>query len=67
MMASYWTNFAKGGDPNGEGLPRWPALADGKGPALSLAATPAAGDVADQERLKVFDEVYATLRTAPTH
>ncbi|HVU16907.1 MAG TPA: carboxylesterase family protein [Candidatus Didemnitutus sp.] len=24
MMASYWTNFAKNGDPNGAGLSTWP-------------------------------------------
>ena len=31
LMQGYWAQFIKTGDPNGPGLPRWPAAADTEG------------------------------------
>ena len=36
-MTAYWTNFAKTGDPNGEGLPEWPAYDLGDRAYLAFA------------------------------
>jgi para-nitrobenzyl esterase len=31
IISSYWTNFAKSGNPNGEGLPEWPGYSKSTG------------------------------------
>ena len=66
-MSSYWTNFVKAGDPNGEGLPVWPAFDEQSARVLYLGTPISVGGVANIEKLKVFDEIYASVRGAAAH
>jgi para-nitrobenzyl esterase len=63
-MAAYWTNFAKRGDPNGEGLPAWPAFRDGNPVVMYLGPTARTGPVPSADSLKVLDQYFAWRRTA---
>jgi len=36
LIQTYWTNFAKTGNPNAQGLPDWPAWSDGKKEFLEI-------------------------------
>lgn len=41
MMAAYWTNFAKTGNPNERGLPKWPSYSEESDrPVLIITETP---------------------------
>jgi len=58
LMSTYWTNFAKTGDPNGEGLPKWPAYgADSHFQVMHLNASPAPAPDAHRERYELLDSV----------
>ena len=62
-MAAYWTNFAKRGDPNGEGVPDWPAFSDRNPVVMHLGPTARTGPVPSADSLKVLDQYFAWRRT----
>jgi para-nitrobenzyl esterase len=65
IMAKYWTNFAKTGDPNGEGVPQWPVFKDGEATVMHLKGTPSLINVPNIENLKVMDEYFDWKRNSP--
>jgi len=62
-MATYWTNFAKHGNPDGAGLPAWPAFSDTNPVLMYFAGTPHTGPLPDAAALKVLDAYFAWRRT----
>jgi para-nitrobenzyl esterase len=62
-MATYWTNFAKRGNPSGEGVPVWPAFSDANPVVMYFSQTPHMGPVPSAESLKSLDAYFAWRRT----
>jgi para-nitrobenzyl esterase len=62
VISSYWVNFAKSGDPNGPGLPKWPAFAENNQQAMVCDATPSARPVPNLDKLKAFDAYISWRR-----
>jgi para-nitrobenzyl esterase len=64
-MSRYWTNFARSGDPNGSGLPSWPAFTAENSRVLYIGDPVTVGKVPNISSLTVLDAVYAGLRAGP--
>ena len=62
LVMSYWVNFARTGDPNGAGLPRWPNFTDANETMMRLDAHPAPVPTPNLEQLRVFDAIVAAQR-----
>jgi para-nitrobenzyl esterase len=57
LMSSYWTNFAKSGNPNGRGLPHWPAYRRGKYQVMHLSSSPHAAPDEHRARYEFLDSL----------
>jgi para-nitrobenzyl esterase len=62
-MATYWTNFAKYGNPNGEAVPEWPAFSQDNPVVMYLGPTPHTGPVPSEKSLEVLDTYFKWRRT----
>ncbi|MEP7314793.1 MAG: carboxylesterase family protein, partial [Pseudomonadota bacterium] len=63
-MATYWTNFAKTGNPDGAGLPHWPAFTSKDPQRMVFKGTPQAQRYDNLAQLEAMDAYFAWRRTA---
>jgi para-nitrobenzyl esterase len=63
LMSSYWVNFAKTGDPNGAGLPRWPAFTSSSQNLMFFDAKSSARPVPNMTQIKALDSYFVWRRS----
>lgn len=56
-MSSYWVNFARSGDPNGEGLPSWPVFQPGKPRVMHFGESINVIPLPDSAQIAFFDKL----------
>jgi para-nitrobenzyl esterase len=62
LMSSYFVNFAKTGDPNGPGLPPWPAFTEPSQTVMHFDAKPSARPAPNMTQIRAMDEYFAWRR-----
>ncbi len=63
IMVKYWTNFAKNGNPNGEGLPEWLTFDNEKTPTMYLkGSSPKMSAIPNEKQMKFAEKYFEYLR-----
>jgi para-nitrobenzyl esterase len=58
-MQQYFANFVKTGDPNGSGLPQWPAVSPQEVPVMHIDVTSATRPERHRERYLFLERTAA--------
>ncbi len=58
LLGSYWINFMKNGDPNGSGLPAWPAYTSKSAVTMEIGEKTGARPVADKARMEFWESYF---------
>ena len=62
LISSYWVNFAKTGDPNGPGVPPWPAFTESSQTVMHFDAKSSARPAPNMTQITALDEYFAWRR-----
>ncbi len=62
LMGKFWINFAKTGDPNGDGLPDWPAFDEKKNLVMYIDGDTGAKKHPDLDKIMAFDAYFEKFR-----
>jgi para-nitrobenzyl esterase len=62
LMTTYWINFAKNGDPNGENLTVWPEFKENNPSYMYLSYPPKQGPVPNLDKLELMEEYFKYRR-----
>ena len=62
MIQQYWINFAKTGNPNGKGLPYWPAFDESKPTTMQFSNGASLVDLPNADKIHFIDKVIKDVR-----
>jgi para-nitrobenzyl esterase len=66
LMRRYWINFAKSADPNGPGLPIWPAFSDNASAAMVFDRNSSARRLPNVDRMRAIDSFFTCVIASRT-